>query len=116
MYSALWAGLAACGATTTTQIGGPGDASSKCDDGQVCDRTATGGAVCIDAGGDLDNDGIPNAKDFCQHLAGGANDEDGDGIGDECDACPIAKPPATAETDGDGGDAPCDPDPKTRSE
>lgn len=113
MYSALWAGLAACGATTTTtHIGGPCDASSKCDDGQVCDRTATGGAVCIEASGDVDNDGIPNGKDFCEHLAGGANDEDGDGFGDECDACPIAAP-GQADGDGDAVAAPCDPDTRT---
>src|SRR5262245_1430816 len=112
MYSALWAGLAACGATTTTHIGGPCDASNKCDDGQVCDRTAQGGAVCIDASGDVDNDGIPNSKDFCQHLAGGTNDEDGDGIGDECDACPIAAP-GQADADGDAVAAPCDPDTRT---
>lgn len=113
MYSALWAGLAACGATTTTtHIGGPCDASSKCDDGQVCDRTAQGGAVCIDASGDVDNDGIPNGKDFCEHLNGGASDEDGDGIGDECDACPIAAP-GPADGDGDAVAAPCDPDTRT---
>jgi hypothetical protein len=113
MYSALWAGLAACGATTTTQIGGPCDAKNKCDDGQVCDRTNPGGQMCIDASGDIDGDGIPNGKDFCEHMAGGANDEDGDGIGDECDACPIAPPPAQAEADGDAVTAPCDPDTRT---
>jgi hypothetical protein len=110
MSSTLLATLLACGATTTTtHIGGPCDASNKCDDGQVCDRTAMGGAVCIDASGDVDNDGIPNGKDFCEHLAGGANDEDGDGIGDDCDACPIAAP-GPADGDGDAVAAPCDPD------
>lgn len=113
MYSALWAGLAACGATTTTHIGGPCDASNQCDDGQVCDRTSQGGAVCIDASGDVDNDGIPNGKDFCEHLTGGANDEDGDGIGDDCDACPIEPPPAQAEADGDAVTGLCDPDKRT---
>src|SRR5215468_7128125 len=107
MCSTLSATLLACGATTTTtHIGGPCDASAKCDSGQVCDRTAPGGAVCIDANGDVDNDGIPNGKDFCEHLAGGANDEDGDGFGDECDACPIAAP-GQADTDGDAVAAPC---------
>ncbi len=115
MLSALWAGLAACGAmtSTSTHIGGPCDASNKCGDGQICDRTNQGGQMCIDANGDIDGDGIPNGKDFCEHMAGGANDEDGDGIGDECDACPIAPPPAQAESDGDAVTAPCDPDTRT---
>jgi hypothetical protein len=113
MCSTLSAILLACGATTTTtHIGGACDASSKCDSGQICDRTAPGGAVCIDASGDIDNDGIPNGKDFCQHLAGGASDEDGDGIGDDCDACPIAAP-GQADADGDAVAAPCDPDTRT---
>lgn len=113
MCSTMSVTLLACGATTTTtQIGGPCDASNKCDDGQICDRTAQGGAMCIDASGDIDNDGIPNSKDFCQHLPGGANDEDGDGIGDECDACPIAAP-GQADADGDAVAAPCDPDTRT---
>lgn len=72
--------------------------------------TAPGGAVCIEADGDVDNDGIENKLDFCQHLAGGKYDEDGDGIGDECDACPIAKSDGR-DTDNDGVDSPCDPHP-----
>lgn len=87
------------------------DAQTPCGTGLVCDLTDPRGPVCIDAEGDLDGDGIPNAMDKCQHMAGGEFDEDGDGIGDECDACPIAKPPKTPETDGDGVDAPCDPNP-----
>ncbi len=75
--------------------------------------TNPGGPVCIDAKGDIDGDGIPNDKDFCDHMPGGAFDEDQDGIGDECDACPIAPPPATPDPDGDGVDSPCDPDPQT---
>jgi hypothetical protein len=114
MFSVLWAGLTACGASTSpsTHIGGACDANNKCDDGQICDRTNPGGQMCIDANGDIDGDGIPNGKDFCQHMAGGANDEDGDGIGDECDACPIAAPGA-ADADGDAVAAPCDPDTRT---
>jgi hypothetical protein len=71
------------------------------------------GQICIDVNGDIDGDGIPNGKDFCEHMAGGAYDEDGDGIGDECDPCPIAPPPAQPDPDGDAVDSPCDPDPRT---
>ena len=115
MCSPLWVALAACGAmtSTSTHIGGPCDAKNKCDSGQICDRTDPGGQVCVDASGDIDGDGIPNGKDFCQHMFGGAFDEDGDGIGDECDACPIAPPPAQAEADGDAVTSPCDPDTRT---
>ena len=112
MYSALWAGLAACGATTMSPGGGACGTVSKCGADQICDRTAQGGAVCISASGDIDNDGIPNGKDFCEHLAGGANDEDGDGFGDECDPCPIAAP-GQADADGDAVMGVCDPDTRT---
>jgi hypothetical protein len=107
--------LAACGASSggDTKIGDSCDAKNKCSDGQVCDLTDPKGASCIDADGDLDGDGIPNSMDKCDHMPGGLYDEDGDGIGDECDACPIAPPPATPDTDNDGVDAPCDPNPDT---
>jgi hypothetical protein len=116
LSSALVALLTACGGGGGGGGGGgaagdPCDAQNPCGDGQVCDLTEPKGAVCIDAEGDIDGDGIPNAMDKCQHMAGGEFDEDGDGIGDECDACPIAKPPKVPETDGDGVDAPCDPNP-----
>lgn len=75
--------------------------------------TAEGGPVCISASGDIDGDGLPNDKDFCQHAMGGATDEDGDGIGDDCDKCPIAPPFATLDPDGDDVESPCDPDPHT---
>ncbi|HET9624993.1 MAG TPA: hypothetical protein VFP84_26680 [Kofleriaceae bacterium] len=109
----LAAALAACGGGDGggAADGGECDAATPCGTGLVCDLTDPAGARCIDATGDLDGDGIPNAMDKCEHMAGGMFDEDGDGIGDECDACPIAKPPKTAETDGDGVDAPCDPNP-----
>src|SRR3569833_2266428 len=84
MFSALWAGLTACGASTSTSthIGGPCDPSNTCDDGQICDRTAPSGQKCIAASGDA------------------------------CDACPIAAPGGT-DADGDAVSAPCDPDTRT---
>lgn len=101
----------ACGTDGGTHIGGPCTANRTCDTGQICDQTDPGGPVCLDVNGDVDGDGIANGKDFCEHLAGGAFDEDGDGIGDECDPCPIAKPAKTADSDGDPVDGLCDPDP-----
>jgi hypothetical protein len=71
------------------------------------------GPHCVSDEGDIDGDGIPNGEDFCEHMAGGRYDEDGDGLGDECDPCPIAPPPATPDPDGDAVDSPCDPDPLT---
>jgi hypothetical protein len=114
MCSTLSVTLLACG-TVTTAPGGGQCGTTRCGSDQVCDRTAPGGAVCISASGDIDNDGLPNDKDLCEHLAGGASDaydEDGDGIGDNCDACPIA-PPGQADPDGDAVMAPCDPDTRT---
>ena len=99
--------LAGCGST----LDKPCSLDSPCDDGQVCDATAPMGAVCISADGDLDGDGLTNDKDFCHHAPGGAFDEDEDGIGDDCDSCPIAAPRATADPDGDAVESPCDPEP-----
>ncbi len=98
--------LSGCGA----DVGAPCSATDLCADGQVCDFTAAAGPECVDADGDDDGDGLPNSKDFCQHQAGGAYDEDLDGYGDECDRCPIAPPEATPDPDGDEVDSPCDPD------
>jgi hypothetical protein len=102
-----------CGGGGGAAAGGACSATKPCPDGQACDMTnPDGDPSCVDGNDDEDGDGIPNEKDFCMHMAGGAYDEDGDGIGDECDACPIARPPSTPETDNDGVDAPCDPDPR----
>lgn len=112
LASALAAALVACTSGGTH----PGDACSSkqpCSGGQVCDLTNPGGAACLDGSGDLDGDGIPNQMDFCNHTPGGAYDEDADGFGDECDACPISKPPAKPDADGDAVDSPCDPDSAT---
>lgn len=93
------------------ELAGPCTLDNGCGGGQVCDLTAPGGAQCISREGDIDGDGIPNAMDFCHHKMGGKFDEDQDGMGDECDPCPIARPPAKPDTDGDAVDSPCDPDP-----
>ncbi len=100
--------LAACGGDG--KVGGTCDGPADCD-GNVCDLTDPSGGTCIDKDGDLDNDGIPNTKDFCNHQQGGDFDEDRDGIGDVCDRCPTAPPPESPDADGDEVDSPCDPDP-----
>ena len=110
MRFALLLVLAGCGGAS---LGGPCSTTQPCGAGAVCDLTDPAGPTCIDGAGDVDGDGIPNAKDFCEHAPGGAHDEDSDGIGDDCDPCPIAKPPATPDPDGDAVDSPCDPDPHT---
>lgn len=99
--------LVGCGG----DVGKPCSLDDPCSDG-VCDFTDPNGPVCIDGDGDLDGDGITNSKDFCNHEPGGAFDEDRDGIGDECDKCPIAAPLADPDPDGDEVDSPCDPDPR----
>lgn len=102
--------LVGCGASTST--GGMCDRDTPCSGDEVCDFTSPDGVpVCVDPDGDDDGDGLPNKRDFCQHVAGGKYDEDLDGIGDDCDRCPIAPPPAVADTDTDAVDSPCDPDP-----
>lgn len=100
--------LAGCGSST---LDGPCSLDSPCSDGEICDFTAAEGPVCISADGDIDGDGLSNGMDFCQHAPGGAFDEDEDGVGDDCDRCPIAPPRSMPDTDGDMVDAPCDPAP-----
>jgi hypothetical protein len=77
----LLVALTACGAHNT----GPCDHDNPCDDGYVCDFTDPQGPSCLDASGDLDGDGLLNGEDFCPRGPGGQFDEDGDGIGDDCD-------------------------------
>lgn len=103
--------LIGCGGTGSS-LGDACSLTDECSEG-VCDFTAPDGPECISATGDIDGDGIPNDKDFCQHAMGGESDEDRDGIGDVCDRCPIAAPRATPDADGDNVDSPCDPDPST---
>lgn len=96
---------------SATVSDGPCSLTDPCSDAAVCDFTAEGGPTCIAKAGDIDGDGLPNDKDFCEHQMGGAFDEDLDGVGDECDRCPIAPPRATPDSDHDMVDAPCDPAP-----
>jgi len=109
-FAFLFAVLAACGGDGVG-IGGECSQQAACEDGATCDLTDPDGAVCIDAAGDLDGDGLQNGADFCNHAPGGEFDEDADGIGDDCDRCPIAPPPEQADRDTDEVDSPCDPDP-----
>lgn len=97
-----------CGSST---LSGPCSLTSPCGDGEICDFTDPGGPVCIDSDGDVDGDGLSNGKDFCEHAPGGEFDEDKDGVGDDCDHCPIAAPRSTPDSDGDMVDSPCDPEP-----
>jgi hypothetical protein len=100
--------LGACGAESA---GGPCSLEDPDCGSGVCNlSTPDGKGVCIEAGGDIDGDGLPNDKDYCNQGPGGQFDEDGDYVGDDCDRCPIAPPLATADTDTDMVDAPCDPD------
>jgi hypothetical protein len=104
--------VAACGGDGGVPVGGECSREEPCEDGAVCDFTAPDGInICLDGAGDEDGDGLPNAQDFCSHQPGGRFDEDLDGIGDDCDRCPIAFPASNPDTDGDDVDSPCDPDP-----
>lgn len=98
-----------CGASLGPGLGEPCTLDSGCGEG-VCNLSGTD-AVCIEADGDIDGDGLANDRDFCNQQMGGAFDEDVDGLGDDCDRCPIARPPASPDADGDDVDRPCDPDP-----
>jgi hypothetical protein len=106
--------LAAC---TSESKGGGGEGDScdvmtACGEGNVCSVTHTtdGSGECLASGDDVDSDGLPNEMDYCNAGEGGQYDEDRDLIGDDCDKCPIASPPASPDPDGDDVDAPCDPD------
>ena len=65
--------------------------------------------VATPGSGDLDRDGVPDARDDCPQVYNPAQaDRDGDGIGDDCDDCLSVPNPDQTDTDGDGlGDA-CD--------
>jgi hypothetical protein len=105
-FSVLGLAASACSPT----LGDSCSLDDPCEVG-VCNLSGSGDPVCVDEDSDLDGDGLPNKSDFCNEQPGGAFDEDGDGRGDDCDACPIAPPPAQPDGDTDGVDSPCDPDP-----
>jgi hypothetical protein len=69
-----------------------------------------------DGGGmDPDNDGIVGASDNCPDEANpDQNDEEGDGLGDVCDPCPISSDNTDPDQDGVAG--PCDPRPAIAGE
>jgi hypothetical protein len=111
VFTALGLAVSAC--NPVVDIGAPCSLDEPCDVG-ICNLSGPDAPVCVEADGDIDGDGQPNKSDFCSQKPGGmldAFDEDGDGIGDNCDACPIARPPAAPDSDTDGVDSPCDPDP-----
>jgi len=62
--------------------------------------------------GDEDGDGVPNGVDNCPLVPNpGQEDRSGDGVGDACDNCPDAYNPDQMDSNGDGvGDA-CSPEP-----
>lgn len=92
-------------------VGDPCSLDEPCAAGGVCNLSNPEDVVCIVADGDIDADGLPNNRDFCNLQAGGEFDEDQDGVGDDCDRCPVSRPLGIADNDGDSVEAPCDPDP-----
>jgi hypothetical protein len=115
-----------CGATPcpTPLVCAP--ATSTCErapaDGRPLDATPGDGAPpAIDAPtdaaglpGDQDGDGVPDVHDNCPMIANAdQHDHDHDGHGDACDRCPHLPDALDPDGDGDGvGDA-CDPHPTT---
>jgi hypothetical protein len=82
---------------------------------QTCERSAIAAPAdarsdaLADARADAAADAAPDA------FSCGTHDEDGDGIPDLCDNCPVDQNATQADSDGDGvGDA-CDPDPNGKN-
>ena len=59
---------------------------------------------------DEDGDGVPDALDRCPLQPDGQEDFDGDGVGSLCDNCPLSSNPRQENNDGTGGGDACDPD------
>ena len=70
--------------------------------------TATSGTVTI-AGAPDDGDGIPDEDDNCPMVSNADQlDDDGDDVGDACDNCILVANPAQTDTDMDGYGNACD--------
>lgn len=94
------------------------DEAPRCPDGLVCVQQPTGIETCEEDGGgppvigDRDGDGIVDQVDNCPDDRNVEQaDEDVDGKGDVCDACPPFASDGDEDSDG-VGDA-CDPNPGT---
>jgi len=109
-----WIFVAAC-YSPSPQAGARCGANGACPDPLVCSpatMTCERSAAAIDAPRGADSaidsahlDAPPDARDC------GSHDEDGDGVMDNCDNCPVDDNAGQADSDGDGvGDA-CDPHP-----
>jgi len=116
------------GNVTVSQTGGPSSGSAftagttttiryraidECGRSQSCSFTVTvnsGGSLepCANRGGDSDGDGVCDNDDNCRFTSNpNQADNDGDGIGNVCDATPNGNPCANQGGDSDG-DGICD--------
>jgi hypothetical protein len=86
--------------------------------GRVVTATATDAAGntsefsgCVTIIADDDGDGVSDAGDNCPLVANpDQEDDDGDGIGNACDNCPLVINPDQTDRDGDGQGDTCDAD------
>ncbi|MCA1732225.1 MAG: thrombospondin type 3 repeat-containing protein, partial [Acidobacteria bacterium] len=68
----------------------------------ICGTTSSLGIFAITVPLDDDGDGVPNAEDNCPIPNPDQTDSDSDGVGDACDNCPFNANPDQADADGDG--------------
>ena len=98
-----------CALTCTNELGCPDGLS--CLDGLCRVAGHMGSCAAPDGGGppgDVDGDGVPNGSDNCMSVYNPQQyDEDGDGVGDICDPCPIGS--GSQDSDADGVPNECDP-------